>query len=88
MFNFICIPITFNIHQNYSKVCFLTKKISYYNLNTPNINCISNFLLENPVFNGFKIIGGQNKFPITFCSNSVCNKTLKAIDSIPTHMNI
>ena len=66
MFNFICIPITFNIHQNYSRVCFLTKKISYYNPNTPNINCISNFLLENPVFNGFKIVGAVSTKSITY----------------------
>ena len=43
------------------------------------MNCKSIFLIEKPVFNGFlKIIGAQNQLPITFCSDLVCNKTLKA----------
>ena len=37
-------------------------------------------------FNGFlKVIGIQNQLPITFCSDIVCNKTLKAKKSTPTH---
>ena len=44
--------------------------------------------MEKPVFNGFlKIIGAQNQLPIIFCSDLVCNKTLKARNSTPAHMN-
>ena len=39
------------------------------------------------VLNGFSdlIIGAQNQLPITFCLDIVCNKTLKAKKSTPTH---
>ena len=45
------------------------------------------FLLKKLDFNGFlKIIGAQNQLPITFCSDLVCNKTLKASKStLKTH---
>ena len=47
----------------------------------PDTNCKSIFLIENPVLNGsLKIIGAQNQLPITFCSDLVCNKTLKSKD--------
>ena len=60
--------------------------MSYYNKNTPDTNYKSIFLIENPVFNGFlKIIGAQNQLAITFCSDLVCNNSLKAKDSTPTH---
>ena len=61
-------------------------QISYYNPNTPDTICKSIFLIEKPAFNGFlKIIGAQNQLLITFCSDIVCNKTLKARHSTPTH---
>ena len=64
--NVICI---YNIYiitfDNKLKACF-SNKISYYNPNTPDTNCTSIFLIENPVFKGFlKIIGGPNQLPIT-----------------------
>ena len=73
--NTFCIPITFN---NPLKICS-NKKISYYNLNTPDTNCKSIFLNEKPVFNGYlKIIGAQNQLLITVCTYLMRNKTLKA----------
>ena len=55
----------------------------------PEINCKSMYILvEKPVFNGFlKISGAQNQLPIIFCLDLVCNKTLKAKNSTPTHTN-
>ena len=45
----------------------------------PNKNCKTIFLIEKLAFNGFlKIIDAQNQLPITFGSDLVCNKTLKA----------
>ena len=67
---------------------FFEKEIPFYNPNTPNTNCKSIFLIEKPVFNGsLKIIGTQNQLPITFCSDLMRNKTLKAKNSTPTHTN-
>ena len=44
--------------------------------------------IENLGSNGFlKNIGAQNELPITFCSDLVCNKTLKARNSTPLHTN-
>jgi hypothetical protein len=41
-----------------------------------------------PYFIGFvKIIGAQYQFHFTFCSDVVCNKTLKARNLTPTHTN-
>ena len=65
---FVPIPITFN---NTLK--------DYFFSNTPDTNCKSVFLIVKPVFNGFlKIFSAQNQLPIIFCSDLVCNKTLKA----------
>ena len=44
--------------------------------------------METPVYNRFlKIIGAQNQLLITFSSDILCNKTLKARNSNPTQMN-
>ena len=61
----------------------------FYNPNTPDTNCESIFLIEKQFFSGFlKIIGAQNQLPITFYSDLMHNKTLKARNSTPTHTNI
>ena len=44
------------------------------------------FLIEELVLNGsFKIISAQNQLHVTFCSDLMRNKTLKAKNSTPTH---
>ena len=44
--------------------------------------------MEKLFFKGFqKVIGAQNQLPITFCSDLVCNKILKARNSTPTYTN-
>ena len=54
----------------------------------PFTNCKSIFLIEKLFFNGFlKIIGVQNLLTITYCSDLVYNKTLKARNSTPTYKN-
>ena len=54
----------------------------------PDKNCKSIFLIEIPIFNGFlKFIGAQNQLPITFCSDLMRNKTLKARNSTLTNTN-
>ena len=68
--NFVCILITFN---NPIKVCFSKKKYPIKNPNTP----YSIFLI-------IKKILSQNQLPITFCTDLVCNRTLKARNSTPT----
>ena len=46
------------------------------------------FLIEKPGFNGFlKIIGARIQLPISFCSDLMRNKTLKARNSTYTHTN-
>ena len=61
----------------------------YYNPNTPDKNWISIFLIEKLVINGFlNIINGKIQLPSTFCSDLVCNKTLEARNSTPTHTNL
>ena len=45
----------------------------------PDTNCKSMFFVEK------RIICLQNQLPITFCSDLVFNKTLKARHSKPTH---
>ena len=67
---------------------FFEKVISYYNPNTPDKNCKIKFLIENPGFNGFlEIICAQIQLSITFCSDFMCNKTLKAKNSTPKYTN-
>ena len=57
----------------------------YNNPNTPDTNLKSIFLIEKPVINEFlKIINAQNQLPITFGSDLVCNRTLKARNSTST----
>ena len=52
----------------------------------PVTNCKSIFLIEKLFFNGFlKIIGVQNQLTITYSSDLVYNKTLKAKNSTPTY---
>ena len=81
----ICIPITF---YNLLKSVF-QKEISHYNPDTPDTNCKSIFLFEKLVFNNFlNMIGAKNQLPITFCSDLMRNKTLKARNLTPTYTNI
>ena len=62
--------------------------MSYYNPNTPDTNFKSKFLFEKPVLKEFlKINVAKNHLPITFFLDLMCNKTLKARDSTPTHTN-
>jgi hypothetical protein len=54
----------------------------------PDKNCKNIFLIKNPGFNGFlKIIGAQNQLPITFCSDLMINRALKAKNSSAKHTN-
>ena len=54
----------------------------------PDTICKSIFLIEKLDFNRFlKNIGAQNQLLITFFSNLVCNKPVKARNSTPTHLN-
>ena len=79
---------TFN---NPLKDCFLIFfEISYYNLNSPDTNCNKYISYKKKRFsNGFiKIIRAQNQLPITFCSDLVYNKALKARNSTHTHTRI
>ena len=61
---------------------FFEWEISNYNPKTPDTNCISKYLLKGRFL---KIIGLQNQLPITFYSDLMLNKTIKAINSTPTH---
>ena len=71
-----------NMHCNINKISKKGKSVAYQ------YPFISIFLIEKPVINVFlKIIGVQNQLPITFCSDLLCNKTLKARNSTPTHTN-
>ena len=70
------------------KSLFFEEEISYYNPNTLDKNCKSIILIEKPVFNGFSMImSAQIELPITYCSDLVCNKTLKTRNLTPTHTN-
>ena len=62
---------------------FFELEISYYNPNRPDTNIVKvYFFIGKPVFNGClmfkKINGAQNQLHTTFCSDLMCNKTLKA----------
>ena len=47
------------------------------------------FLLKNRFLTDFKrLLVQKNQLLITFCSDLICNKTLKARNSTPTHTNI
>ena len=63
--------------------------MSYYNPNTPDTNSKSIFLIEKAFFNRFfRIISSQNQLPLTFSSDLVCNKTIKARNSTFLTFNI
>ena len=83
--NIFCITINFN---NPLKVCFQNKKYLVTNQTRPTQIVKVYFLLKNCFFNRFlKIIGAQNQLAITFFSDSMRNKTLKARNLTPTHTN-
>ena len=49
---------------------------------------IGYFLFQKQTLNRLlKVIGALNQLHSTFCAYLVCNKTLKARNSTPTHMN-
>ena len=77
-------PITFN---NLSKHVFRIRNILLKSKHA-RTTCKSIFLIEKQNLNGFlKIIGAQNLLTITYCSDLMRNKTLKARNSTPKHMN-
>ena len=68
-----------NIYNNPLKVYFSSKKYLITIQTRPTQIVISIFLIEKPVCNRFlKIISLQNQLPITFYSDILYNKTLKA----------
>ena len=68
------------IYNNPIKGCFSNKKypsiIIIINTITQIVKCT--FLIEKAILIEFLKIGAQNQLTITFCSDLVCNKTLKA----------
>ena len=78
-------PITF---INPLKVCFSNKKYPIIIQTQPTQIVKEYFSLKKMVFDRFlKIIVAQNQLPITFCLDSVSNKTLNVRNSTPTHTN-
>ena len=78
--NIICILITFN---NPLKVCFSNKKYLITIQTLPAQIVTVYFLLKTVFLTDF-----QNQLLITFCSDLVCNNSLKARISTHTHTNI
>ena len=67
---------TFN---NPLKACFSNKKCHITVQTRKTQIVLSVLVIENRIFNRFlKIFNVQNELPITFCSDKVCNKALKA----------
>ena len=72
---FFCIPITFN---NSLKACFSNKKYPITIQIRMKQIVKEYFWMKNRFLTDLlKIIGAQNKLTITFCSDLVCNRTLK-----------
>ena len=83
-----CIPITFN-NPLKAKASFSNKKYPITFQTCPTQIVKVYFLLKDRLISSFvKIIGAQNQLPMTFCSDLVSNKTLKARNSTPTHTNL
>ena len=73
------------IFNNPLKVCFSYKKYPI-TIKTRLTQIIKVYFLLKFRFLT-NIIGAQNQLLVTFCSDLVCNKTLKARNSTPTHTN-
>ena len=78
---------TFVYQYSPLKVCFSDRKY-LITIQTRPAQIVKIYLNEKPVFNEFlKIIGALNQLLITFCSDLLRKKTLKARNSTPTHTN-